>query len=347
MELIKTYLSQNHVKTLSKEETYELVTKAQAGCRESHDKLIIHNLPYVIKIAYKYSWRADSVSDFNDLFQEGVIGLIRSLKTFDIKRDMALTTYADMWIKQVIGRYIDNNRGPVRVPIYLQTLKRKYAKLKKEDESHSDEFYVRLLAAQNEQSVANLRYDISHAPSDIRIDREYEDSGETFQLESIIDEHEIDIDLLDAQALLEKLSDDEQYILERRMIGWTFDKISKERGLSRERIRQIEELALFKMQSMITTVKDGDVFKTREKLWGEYISTKKEIDMKIDTGTMNSHIYGVCSDCVNKALTLSENKSKSQLGIPNWVDAECDICHRIKPCAKPEIYGFPVFKVKV
>jgi hypothetical protein len=68
--------------------------------------------------------------------------------------------------------------------------------------------------------------------------------------------------------------------------------------------------------------------------------------MMIDTALQQNHIYGICSKCLNRALALPENRTRSQLGIPAWDKGECDVCHKIVPVAPVSTWGFPVINVK-
>lgn len=343
MLIVKDYLRRNKVKILKKEEVYELIPKAQAGCKESREKLIIHNIPSVLKIANRYSWAISSVLDFDDLFQHGVLGLMRALKTFDISRGLDLSTYSYPWIMQSIGRYIDNNRGPVRMPIYLQGLKKKYQKLKQQDNPESDELYLRLVANQNEHSVSTLRHAITVSPRGIELD----DPEGTLELESIVDENAFDVNLLDAHAMLECLSEQERTILERRLLNWTLRQVAQDINLSRERVRQIEEMAIFKLKAMVGNVKDNNVFELREMLKASHAEHVEQITKKVDSSLMDSKIHGICLDCATHAMSFKENSTKRQLTRPSWINAECDVCFAIKAVTSVKNFEFPVFKVSV
>lgn len=357
MKLILEYLQRNKINVLSKEETHALVIKAQGGCKVSKDKLITHNLPLVMQLAGRRRYAISGVLDYDDLFSEGVRGLMRSIEKFDVTRDMALSTYATFWINQRMGRFINDNKGPVRIPNGLQQLKRKYNKLRTADDKnkHNDDFYIRLLAANNDTSVAHLRYQISNTPSELYIDdvgtNQNGEAGSGYQLESIIDEHEINVNLLDFQIMIAKIGGRDREVIERRIEGFTLRQIAEVMNLSREMIRQIEESALLKLKAMVNTVKDAKIFQVREEIKDDFrnklfsMINNKQIKnpIRIDSSQRYSPISGVCTECMFEALRLPENVLKCQQGQPNWIVASCDICGKLKPCASPKDFMFPVF----
>lgn len=65
----------------------------------------------------------------------------------------------------------------------------------------------------------------------------------------------------------------------------------------------------------------------------------------IDSNQKGSQIYGVCSDCGNKALKMPENRNKIKFGISTYHMGDCDVCHKLKPITQVRDFGFPVFKV--
>lgn len=103
-------------KVLPKDEEKRLIALAQEDPPnvEAWDKLVRHNIALVIHIAKKYQ---NQGLPFEDLLQEGLIGLLTAIHKFDLKRG-ALSTYATWWIRQAITRAIDNNSRAIRIPIH-------------------------------------------------------------------------------------------------------------------------------------------------------------------------------------------------------------------------------------
>ncbi len=94
---------------------------------ENHDiaarnDLVLHNLRLVISIAKKYRW---SKLSFEDLIQEGNIGLMVAAEKFDYKLGLRFTTMATWWIRQAIGRAIQDKAETIRIPTYVLTVRQK------------------------------------------------------------------------------------------------------------------------------------------------------------------------------------------------------------------------------
>lgn len=263
MELVSDYLRFHKVKVLPKEETYDLIKKAQRGCMRSREKLIIHNIPLVMNLANRHYYGGTSVFSYEDLFQEGITGLMRAIELFDTKRGLHFSTYAEPWIRQKVMRYVDDNRGPVRTPVYLQAIQKKYRRLKEEDNhQHTDEFYIQYLAKKNNLSIPSLRHKVSRQASEVRID----DPLELHQLSEIVDEEKMNLALFDFKFMLDQLDERERFIMERRMNRWTLQQISEQLDVSRERVRQLETKALAKLKAMVSDVAKNNVFELREKI---------------------------------------------------------------------------------
>lgn len=95
----------------------DLVKAIEAG-RRAKDKVVEGNLRLVVSIAKKYINSADSMV-FMDLIQEGNIGLMRSIDSFDISRNVKFSTYATFWIRQNITRALATTDPAIRKPIYV------------------------------------------------------------------------------------------------------------------------------------------------------------------------------------------------------------------------------------
>lgn len=352
MDIVKSYLNRNKVKPLSKEEVYELIPKAQAKDKEAINKLVIHNLPILLNLAYRHSWAIDSVSQFDDFFQQGIFGLMRAIEKFDISRNLAFSTYSTIWINQAIGRYVEDNRGPVRIPNYLHSIRSKYNKLKEDENGlHNDDFYMRLVANQNETTVATLRYSITSGSNSIN---EVNEDGECYDdLESLVDENEINVNLLDFKTMIAKIGGRDKEVISRRLEGWTLSEIAQTMDLSREMVRLIEDSAMMKLKAMIANVTDNNPFQIRYNLSREFathlteVVRKKEIKdpIRIDSSKQYNPILGACNDCMYNALRQPENMSKVEVGTPSWVRASCDICGKITACTSPKSFMFPVFVI--
>ena len=116
-------------KRLSHVEEIELCKEAQDGSEKALERMVTHNLGLVSKITKKMYYKNEQFS-YEDMFQEGVIGLMRAISKFDPKEGCRFSTYSYYWIYCFIGKFHTNNYGKVRVPSHV---KEKLRKLEKTD----------------------------------------------------------------------------------------------------------------------------------------------------------------------------------------------------------------------
>ena len=114
-------------KRLSHVEEIELCKKAQQGCRHSMDKMVTSNLGLVSSIAKKLYYKNEQYS-FEDMFQEGVIGLMKAISKFDATEGCRFSTYSYYWIYCFVSRYHTNQYGKIRIPSHIKDKLRKYEK---------------------------------------------------------------------------------------------------------------------------------------------------------------------------------------------------------------------------
>src|SRR5660397_85378 len=107
---------QNLAKELPPEENDELAVKAKTD-KECRDKLIIHNTRLVKYFANKYSFQTFLTVD--DLFQEGILGLMKAVDKYKPNKGVRFSTYAVWHIKRSIFRAIGNTERTVRIPIWM------------------------------------------------------------------------------------------------------------------------------------------------------------------------------------------------------------------------------------
>lgn len=258
---IQNYVHQmRNVPLLTKEQEIELTLKYQAGDKKAKDKLVIANLRLVAMAAKSYSTYASM--SFEDLLQEGTLGLIRSVETFDTEKGYRFSTYAMYWIKQAISRALANNAKTIRIPVHIIELKAKYRKAQNELKK----------TLQREPTVEEIAQKMS---MDVNKIKEIEiTTREPISLSTTIGEEENNTveDLIPDRTLpnldeeldneiraktifkvLSTLNEREQKVLIARYgLGGTRAKTLEEVGamlnLTKERIRQIEQNALHKMR---------------------------------------------------------------------------------------------------
>ena len=259
---LQVYMKQiKDIPLLTAEQEKELAIRFQAGDKSAKDKLVTANLRLVIMAAKHYNLRT-SLS-FEDLIQEGNIGLMRAVDTFDPSQGWRFCTYAMYWIKQSISRAVLNNSRAIRVPVHMLELKNKYGKARNElFEELQREPTVEEVAGRMKLEVKKVKEieTLIKEPLSLNTTLNDEDDGTLEDLiadpDQIMPDDRIDNEFR-AKAIktvLETLNRREKEVIIARFgLGGnrakTLDEIAAEYKLTKERIRQIEQSALHKMRN--------------------------------------------------------------------------------------------------
>lgn len=250
------------VPLLTVEQESEIARRIRAGDEAAREQMICANLRLVVKIARDYEGLGVPLLD---LINEGNIGLMRAVEKFDPSKGGKFSTYASWWIKQSIRRAIASQAKTIRLPVHaiekLSRARRIALRLREElGREPEPEEIAEILGIRsrrwNEIRIAAVRPasldepigdDDSSALIDIVKDPNATTPPEQLELSNLID-------ILD--RLLAKLDERERTILRLRfgLDGGqekTLEEIGKIFGLTRERIRQIQNEALFKLRQMI------------------------------------------------------------------------------------------------
>ena len=222
--------------------------------RRALDKLVTHNLGLVSKIVNKFPLKNANCS-FDDLFQEGVAGLIHGLRKFDPTKGCRLSTYVYNWISAYVRRYYQNQGRTVRVPIHMAD---KSFKLNRQIEELTEKLgrtptleEVQALNKNADQIFTSMRGTVSL--NNI--------VGEDSELESIVGEdktEEFDTNY-DASALLAEVKPmvserDFGIIIKRYGLDGdtplTLSETAEKYGITRARVHQIEHKLLKKMKEI-------------------------------------------------------------------------------------------------
>src|SRR5581483_9370538 len=118
----KQFLNEANLPLLSYEQDKELAARIAKGDEEARNQLILSNLRWVVKLATRYT--RDQVS-IEDLFQEGIFGLLRAVEKYNPARGR-FSTYATWWIRQTMIRSIDEMEQPIHMPVYQVELLRRF-----------------------------------------------------------------------------------------------------------------------------------------------------------------------------------------------------------------------------
>ena len=262
---VKIYLQQiGKIPLLSIEEELEVAKRIYENHDDDARKFLINaNLRLVVSIAKKYIGRGLS---FLDLIQEGNMGLIKATEKFDYTKGYKFSTYATWWIQQSITRAIADKARIIRLPIHLIESINKIKKTTMDLTVRLGRIPIKQeIAEEMGISVAKLTSIIKSTQSTISIDTptgQKDDSNKI--IDYIVDESTIAPDSLvsqesmldDIKNMLEQLSPKERDVLILRFglnnngAKKTLDEIGTIYGVSRERIRQIENRAISKLKKL-------------------------------------------------------------------------------------------------
>jgi RNA polymerase primary sigma factor len=248
------------VKLLTPAEELALAKKIKKGDDKAREHMIKANLRLVVKIAKEYDGLGLPLLD---LINEGNIGLMKGIDRFDPTKGAKLSTYAAWWIKQGIRRALMNQSKTIRVPVHvvdkLAHIRKAEMKLRdelqREPTSSEVGFEVGLDSKQVERyqraSMAPISLDapIGDDEDSARVADIVADQNASAPDEELVGENDTDL----MKEVFSTLPEREQIILQRRfgMDGedpQTLEEIGERLGVTRERIRQIQDAALKKLR---------------------------------------------------------------------------------------------------
>ena len=263
---IEIYLREiNKVRLLTPEQEKELATRVQRGDQAARNDLAAANLRLVVSIAKRYMNRGLSLLD---LIEEGNVGLMRAVEKFDPDANCRFSTYATWWIKQGIRRSLTNSAKTVRIPSYMVELMTRW-------QHTTEQLVLRLGREPSPAEVARRmklkddavdavraalhtasRYTQSLAPDDddgADLSEMIEDPTAGDPGAGLLHRNE----LAKMLTLLERLDDRQARILRMRFgLGlaepMTLKEIGAKLGLTRERVRQIQNEALARLLGAMT-----------------------------------------------------------------------------------------------
>ena len=269
---VRMYLKEiGQIPLLSADEEVDLAKRVSEGDQAAKDKLTEANLRLVVSIAKKYSGRGLHILD---LIQEGNTGLIRAVDKFDWTKGNKFSTYATWWIRQAITRAIADQARTIRVPVHMVEVINKATRCnRKLVQELGREPTVEEIAAELGLPVEKIIEANRTAADTLSLDTPVGDEEDTSIGSFVEDERtpgpaDATSNAMLAEALrdiLSTLTDREADVLRMRFgmedgRAHTLEEVGQSFGVTRERIRQIENKAIRKLRHPSRAKKTKDFY---------------------------------------------------------------------------------------
>ena len=249
-----TGVNTNTLKVLSQEEQIELFKKMQQGDKKAKEDLINGNLKLVLSVLKGFK---NQKVNMDDLFQVGVIGLIKAIDNFDLSYNLKLSTYAIPLILGEVKRFLRDNQSSLRVSRSIRDTAYQILNFKEE---YMHKHGMEPTIEEIEKQFSLSAYEISNALDSLKepvsiFEPIYHDGGEPIYLADTLsskEQNEERDDLILLKRCLLKLKEREKNILiDRYIIGKTQMEIAEAFSISQAQVSRIEKSAIKSMKRMM------------------------------------------------------------------------------------------------
>ena len=239
-------INTSQLKVLKEKEKMELLKKAQAGDKNARNELIEGNLRLVLSVVQRFSNRGENM---DDLFQVGVIGLIKAIDNFNTNLDVRFSTYAVPMCIGEIRRYLRDD-NPVRVSRSMRDTAYKAMQIKEQPiNEQGKEPTIEQIADRLDMKKSDVVLALEAIVDPVSLyEPVYNDGGDTIYVMDQVGDSSSDKDWIDEISIkdeIKKLDDRERNIMYLRfMQGKTQMEVAKEVGISQAQVSRLEKNAL-------------------------------------------------------------------------------------------------------
>ena len=262
LDSLRLYLREiGKVPLLTAGQEVALAKRIERGDMTAKTQMIEANLRLVVSIAKGYLGRGLS---FLDLIQEGSLGLIRAVEKFDHRRGYKFSTYATWWIRQAVTRAIADKARTIRIPVHMVEKLNKVVHVERQlVQGLGREPRPEEIADELDMTTAEVREILRMAQQPISLEKpigeedesELGDFVQDDRAESPFDSTSLQLRRGDIERALQSLPERERKVIELRFglrgeQPCTLEEVGRAFGVTRERIRQIENNTLKKLESL-------------------------------------------------------------------------------------------------
>lgn len=261
---VKLYMREiGRIPLLSAEQEAAIGERIMKGDKSAKNELVEHNLRLVISVARKYIGNAGMT--FMDLVQEGNIGLMKAADKFDPSKGYKFSTYATWWIRQTIGRAVQEQSRTIRIPVHMvETAAKMNKAIRKLTQELEREPSIEEIASEMKVPADKIKFLFEANRDPLSLDNKVNDEDDA-TVGDLVADHSAEVpgaNIIKEENkqmvvnVLSTLSEREKEVMVLRFgleddKPRTLEEIGQHFGVTRERIRQIETKALRKLRNPV------------------------------------------------------------------------------------------------